>query len=238
MKRRFTLIELLVVIAIIAILASLLLPALQQARLKGQSTKCKGNIKTLATYMQFYCSDNKDFFPIHMGGANPSKLWSWQSSWWLWHFYDNYASGAKIFACPANPHPVGGIPGLGFRVANYESEKVNNYSMNGLLIHASKWDRKGNSKRMSSIDIPTRAIMIFEDYAPCTADGANTWAKRTQTRWNGAYIRDHGTTGSNFAMVDGHAETRRYGTNPTGITFAPLRSWTSLTDSYWKNLWP
>ena len=61
-KKRFTLIELLVVIAIIAILAAILLPALQSARERAQTTKCINNLKQMGTIAQSYMDDHRGFW--------------------------------------------------------------------------------------------------------------------------------------------------------------------------------
>ena len=62
-KTIFTLIELLIVIAIIAILASLLLPALNKARSRAQNASCQARLKQVAAAAIGYTGDNGDFFP-------------------------------------------------------------------------------------------------------------------------------------------------------------------------------
>ena len=64
MRKRFTLIELLVVIAIIAILAAILLPALQSARERAKSTTCINNQKQLVTTAQMYVDDHKGIWAM------------------------------------------------------------------------------------------------------------------------------------------------------------------------------
>mgnify|MGYP005754660891 CR=1 FL=1 len=88
-KSSFTLIELLVVIAIIAILASMLLPALNRARASSQGTKCLGNMKQVGMGCRMYADDGNDslvpvanakgeywFFLISQYLSAPNDLWA------------------------------------------------------------------------------------------------------------------------------------------------------------------
>ena len=95
MKKRnhFTLIELLVVIAIIAILAAILMPALQQARERAMSTKCISNLKNCATSARMYTDISRNLWPGGdvTNGDRPAMPW-----------YVELAR-AKIMEGPTNP---------------------------------------------------------------------------------------------------------------------------------------
>ena len=84
----FTLIELLVVIAIIAILASLLLPALARAKSKATRVQCASHLKQWGLAMVFYANDNKDNFPDNT--ISPAQDLSWMAGNFNEVFYKPY----------------------------------------------------------------------------------------------------------------------------------------------------
>ncbi len=124
--RRFTLIELLVVIAIIAILAAMLLPALQQARERARQTTCINNLNTIGKGYALYLDDNRSIVPAGLYNTT-----SWSTATAVWYFPNNRPSatrGAKTGMIP---------PYIGETATD---EYTQGYSLGGFRRSGSKVD--------------------------------------------------------------------------------------------------
>ena len=109
LKQHFTLIELLIVIAVIAILAGLLLPALNAARSKARTSLCLNNQKQMNLFNQMYADQSEGWSPIFHNYTNPvtGGQMGWYPNFWkLAGIIKLTPSDLKLLKCPDWPHEL------------------------------------------------------------------------------------------------------------------------------------
>ncbi len=156
-RKDFTLIELLVVIAIIAILAAMLLPALNKAREKAQQAKCLSNLKQIITGAHNYAADSDGFAPLLVSNyASPKLTDAWSNAPYLsYNTYTGYDYqlgalartmieprylDAKIFECPGVArssvyHDPGG-GNLWYDTSYYKTGTTNHWASSSYIVSA------------------------------------------------------------------------------------------------------
>ena len=188
----FTLIELLVVIAIIAILAAMLMPALNKARETARRSSCLSQLKTMAQATALYADNYKDHIPPGL------RYNSWAASNFWWSIlvqtikpgvpgknYNTVMNGNyKIFVCPTEGIPTG---------ANSPLFQYTHYGINYRFMHYSAPVRK-----LSSVRKPTAVVMQMD------TNQKTTYVVKSDSQIS----QRHGTNRTNSSYLDGHAAFR------------------------------
>ncbi len=204
MRKNFTLIELLVVIAIIAILAGMLLPALNRARESARTIQCGSQIRQVAQLHLLYAGDYKDLLPSpykSYGGNATTQEWYYQT-----YLARNYLGkwNINLFLCPTLlPEKLKALNGASWVGTLYGS---NSTAIEGIT---SGWFVIEKNRPLSRIPFASRGCLMIENYGHGTFN-CRTSALANMAANNGVDNPAFNHSGqANGVFFDGHLEKLR-----------------------------
>jgi prepilin-type N-terminal cleavage/methylation domain-containing protein/prepilin-type processing-associated H-X9-DG protein len=204
----FTLIELLVVIAIIAVLASLLLPALNHAKESGRRVKCLSNVRQLQVAWLMYADDHDDRLPSNRDYGQPDHGWTDDDAQVerttakiLSGTLYPYVSATAVYRCPSDRSQVPGTRVL----------KARSYSLNDWLNGWAPFPPAAPVGRLNQLTTPPPAgvFAFLDEHEESIDNGAlGVYPPGNWIWWNLPASRHR--QGCVLSFADGHVEYWRW----------------------------
>jgi prepilin-type N-terminal cleavage/methylation domain-containing protein/prepilin-type processing-associated H-X9-DG protein len=212
MRKAFTLIELLVVIAIIAILASLLLPALSRAKEQGRRTVCMNNLRQAFVAVQVYANDDgKDRLPT-FNGVVTHALWDLPPL--MLTNLLNAGMSKPIFYCPSSPkEPNEGywtwIIGHDYHIVGYLWVTYHGFTPTPFMGRdlQAKLSQVTGTNTASLADTELVTDLVISGGNP--PDFMHLQGGPGQFRQT-SHLYGNQPTGGNMLFLDGHVKWRKY----------------------------
>jgi prepilin-type N-terminal cleavage/methylation domain-containing protein/prepilin-type processing-associated H-X9-DG protein len=234
----FSLVELLVVIGIIALLLSILMPALAKARASARNVQCLSNLRQIGAGFQTYANINQGWWPKAAGTAkNPNLFWSCSYIYPLIYNGVTPANGSypdrvneawvqgSIFECPAAAAVDVNHNSLSYTQYN-DGFAWNSYGMSAHLnqVVGDTSDGRGNFKQMIKVTTPSSTCLVLDNTQPwagtwtATAPPSSTTTGNTISNNQNDALQDAASRHEqyiNVLYVDLHAEPVPFASIPT-----------------------
>ena len=228
-KNGFTLMELLVVIAVIALLASMLLPALLGAREFARRIKCVSNLRQWGLAVQMYVADNNGYFPIARDNNPAVRYWSDYLASYIdkeepslpGYLKDRAKVRGTLHRCPTEGFPPNNNPSSDYLI---NRDLCPYFNTDGTIERESQV-----AKKMNLVKNPSKTLLLIDGKLPYGS--VIDFIMRTDPGYVYCSVDYRHSDGCNILFVDGHVAWQK---KPADGSYLDIANIGGIVGTLWE----